>query len=284
MSAADMDVVAAASAMMSIARTSEPPVRVGQKRGRSSQNLEEQAELMQQAALHISTLEQKNAQLLEQVAKLQQPSTVLRVANTSVAQRLRAEVSRTKAALDMSRAANASLLAEITRLRQEAVRVLADRDVALADNAKLRADRDIALADNAKLRADRDIALAERDKLVAKVNMASSSSEEKTMLNAALFVPVVACPHTCCRKAPRFRAITFKALDYAERHVYGRRQVNLHANCGAECSFHRPMAELLLHFRTQFGVLHSRALPLADGDVRKQPQQQCDEGGMEKGQ
>lgn len=191
----DMDVVAAASAMMSIARTADTSTR-GHKRGlamsepssprspspkrtRQDAALQDQAELMRQAALHISTLEQKNAKLLDEVQKLQlaQPPTVLRVANVAVARQLRetvealqTEKGQLQAGLEklrtehtslvstysLSRTANASLLAECVRLRGE-------KDASVSEIAELRSENKtltarvenaVLAANNARLQAN----------------------------------------------------------------------------------------------------------------------------------
>ncbi len=168
----DMDVVAAASAMMSIARTADTSTRghkhglattepssprsPSPKRTRQDATLQDQAELMQQAALYILTLEQKNAKLLDEVQKLQlaQPPTVLRVANVGVTRQLRetvkvlqTEKEQVQADLEklrtehtsllstysLSRTANASLLAECVRLR-------AEKDASVSEIADLRSE------------------------------------------------------------------------------------------------------------------------------------------------
>lgn len=155
MSDNDMDVVAAASAMMSMVRReslspkheldppSSPPPQP--KRQRLSA-LDAEVALLQQTALHIATLEQKNAALLHQVEQLQAhpPPTVLRVVNVTLVQRLRSDNESLRSALDklrvehtglasahnLSRQANASLITEITHLRTE-------KETAAAEIAKL---------------------------------------------------------------------------------------------------------------------------------------------------
>lgn len=190
----DMDVVAAASTMMSIARTTDtstrghkhrpstdsvsprspPPKRVCQ-----DETLQDQAELMQQAALYISTLEQKNTTLLAEIQKLQlsQPPTVLRVANVGVARQLRETVQSLQAentqlqadltklrtehtalssTYTLSRTANASLLAECVRLRTEKDASVTEIAELRSENKELtaRVEHAVLAAKNARLQAD----------------------------------------------------------------------------------------------------------------------------------
>lgn len=211
----EIDVVAAASAMMSMARTisieshthrqklgrkvrspTTEPLSPPSKRVHRETALEDQAELLQQAALHVATLEQKNNALEDQVQQLQrqlqqQQPTVLRVVNTGVVQQLRSTVESLQAAnanlqldmtklrtdhtglaatYNMSRTANASLLVEIARLRQANTVTTAEKDLLVAEVAQLRTDKDKAAADNDALIAENKAITSSMVSLLAECN------------------------------------------------------------------------------------------------------------------